>query len=62
MTPNFDEILNDLIKNEFDTFNYRTAHLYYFKEVSMRFMLEKIGFENITFEYYHKRDMSNLFF
>ncbi len=62
MTPNFDEILNDLIKDDFDTFNYRTAHLYYFKNNSMKYMLDKVGFKNITIEYHHKRDLSNLLF
>ena len=60
MTPNYREILRDLIPHEFDMFDYRTAHLFYFNAESIKFTLEKAGFDNIEVSYHHKRDLSNL--
>lgn len=62
MTPNYEDILNVFIKEDFDTFNYRTAHLYYFEKKSINYILEKVGFKNIEISYLHKQDISNLIF
>ena len=60
MTPNFDEVLRDLIPEEFQQFDYRTAHLFYFNARSITFALKKAGFTDIEVGYHHKRDISNL--
>jgi len=62
MTPNFDDILNDIAKEEFDKFNYRTAHYYYFCKNSMKYILELAGFKNFQITYHHKQDISNMIY
>ena len=62
ITPNFHEILFGLVKDNFEPFNYRTAHSYYFCEDSMRFLLERVGFKNLEVGFYHEMDISNLIF
>jgi hypothetical protein len=47
MTPNYDDILNDAAKDEFDKFNYRTAHYYYFCKESIANILELVGFKKL---------------
>ena len=60
ITPNFHEILFDLVKEKFEPFNYRTAHSYYFCEDSMRFLFERVGFKKLEVGFYHEMDISNL--
>ena len=62
LTPNFDDILNDMVKEDFELFNYRTAHLYYFSYESIKYILSKAGFKKFKISYYHKQDLSNLLF
>lgn len=57
---NHDNIYNDLIKEDFDPFNYRTAHLYYLTKKSMDYLLKKAGFRRIKTGFYHDYDLSNL--
>lgn len=59
-TPNFNDILQKLLPKTFEAFNYRTAHLFYFNENSMKFALEKSGFKNFDISFTHDLDMSNL--
>lgn len=59
-TPNVHDILDDLAPDAFRRFNYRTAHLYYFSSVSLRFLLMAAGFQEIRIEYLHLYDLSNL--
>jgi 2-polyprenyl-3-methyl-5-hydroxy-6-metoxy-1,4-benzoquinol methylase len=59
-TPNFDDILHELIPESFDSFNYRTAHLFYFDKNSIEYLLKKAGFENYKISYIHEYDISNL--
>jgi len=59
-TPNFDDILHELIPERFDSFNYRTAHLFYFDIISLKYILELIGFDSIKITYLHDYDISNL--
>lgn len=61
-TPNFDDILHELIPEDFDTFNYRTAHLFYFCKKSLSYALKRSGFENFKITYIHDYDISNLLF
>jgi 2-polyprenyl-3-methyl-5-hydroxy-6-metoxy-1,4-benzoquinol methylase len=62
MTPNTNELLFDLDKENFEPFYYRTAHSYYFCKDSIKFLLERIGFKNIEIGFYHEMDISNLIF
>ena len=59
-TPNFNDILHELIPDDFDSFNYRTAHLFYFEKNSIEYLLKKAGFQNYTISYIHEYDISNL--
>ena len=59
-TPNSQDILTELAPEAFKPFNYRTAHLHYFSESSLRFMLEKVGFRSIKIGFQHLYDLSNL--
>jgi len=61
-TPNFNDILHELIPDYYDAFNYRTAHLFYFCTKSMQYLLDLIGFKNYTINYMHDYDISNLLF
>ena len=60
MTPNSNEILFDLAKENFESFYYRTAHSYYFCKDSLKFLLERVGFKKINLGFYHEMDISNL--
>jgi len=62
MTPNFNEILNDFGLEEFEKFNYRTAHYYYFCEKSIGNLLKLAGFKNFKISFHHKYDASNLLY
>lgn len=62
LTPNYDEILNDLVKEKYDPFNYRDAHLYYFCKDAMTNLIEKVGYQNYSVTFYHKYDMSNMIY
>lgn len=59
-TPNFNDILQKLLPDIFEAFNYRTAHLFYFNENSMKIALEKSGFIDFNISFTHDLDMSNL--
>jgi 2-polyprenyl-3-methyl-5-hydroxy-6-metoxy-1,4-benzoquinol methylase len=60
ITPNHDDILMKLDIPEFNSFYYRTAHLYYFNKQSITRILNNAGFKNIKVEYFHNLDISNL--
>ena len=60
ITPNHDDILMKLNIPEFNSFYYRTAHLYYFNKESVTRILKNAGFRNIKVEYFHNLDISNL--
>lgn len=62
MTPNYNDILNDIAKDEFDKFNYRTAHYFYFCKESITNILKLAGFKNFYINYHHKQDLSNLIY
>lgn len=61
-TPNFDEILHSLIPEEYDAFNYRTAHLFYFNADSLSYILKEAGFNDFKLSYVHDYDVSNLLY
>ena len=48
VTPNFNDILMNLIPDSFSSFNFRTAHTLYFNEESMSFFLKKSGIKNYS--------------
>ena len=60
VTPNFNDILMNLIPDSFSSFNFRTAHTLYFNEESMSFFLKKSGIKKYKISYYHEMDFSNL--
>jgi SAM-dependent methyltransferase len=60
VTPNFNDILNQLIPGDFSRYFYRTAHLFYFCEPSIRNLLENAGFAEIEIGCHHKYGMDNL--
>ncbi|PPR33129.1 MAG: Ubiquinone biosynthesis O-methyltransferase [Alphaproteobacteria bacterium MarineAlpha6_Bin5] len=59
-TPNYNDILMNLIPNTFSQFNFRTAHTLYFNEKSIKFFLKKAGIKKYKINYYHEMDFSNL--
>jgi len=61
-TPNFTDIVHQLNPNAYDPFNFRTAHLYYFCEDSIEYILRKSGFKKFTINYTHDYDVSNLLY
>lgn len=62
MTPNYNEILTQLLPEKFSPFNFRTAHLYYFTSNTITMALKKAGFNNVKVGYTHKFDLSNLLY
>lgn len=61
-TPNFNDILHELIPDDYDNFNFRTAHLFYFDEDSIKYTLKQAGFTNFKITYVHDYDISNLIY
>lgn len=61
-TPNFTDLLHELSPEEYDKFNFRTAHLYYFCIDSLEYILKRSGFKEFTIKYTHDYDMSNLIY
>ena len=61
-TPNFDDILHELLPESYDSFNYRTAHLFYFDKSSLDFALKEAGFEDFEITYVHDYDLSNMLY
>jgi len=59
-TPNFNDILHELLSDSFDSFNYRTAHIFYFDKLSIEYILKEAGFKNYKISYVHDYDISNL--
>lgn len=61
-TPNFNDILHELIPDNYDKFNFRTAHLFYFDKNSIEYILKQAGFMNFKITYIHDYDISNLIY
>jgi SAM-dependent methyltransferase len=61
-TPNFNDILHELLPESYDSFNYRTAHLFYFDKTSLGFALKEAGFTNFEIQYIHDYDISNMLY
>ena len=59
-TDNIHNILMKFNINSFDEFFYRTAHLYYFEDKTLRKMAEQAGFSDIRISFRHNFDMSNV--
>ena len=59
-TDNIHNILMKFNINSFDEFFYRTAHLYYFEDKTLRKMAEQAGFSDIRISFRHNYDMSNV--
>jgi len=58
-TDNLNDILMKLGIKSFDSFFYRTAHLWYFDEKTLKQMVEQIGFSHVKISFRHNFDLSN---
>ncbi len=58
-TDNLDDILMKLNISEFDQFFYRTAHLWYFNDKTLRKVVEDTGFSDIEISFRQNFDISN---
>lgn len=61
-TPNMNDILVEVAEEHFKSFYYRTAHISYFTKDSICNLLDKVGYSDITVEFVHKLDISNLLY
>jgi 2-polyprenyl-3-methyl-5-hydroxy-6-metoxy-1,4-benzoquinol methylase len=59
-TDNLNDILKKLNIPSFDEFFYRTAHLWYFEDKTLKQMAEQAGFKEIKITFRHNFDMSNV--
>jgi hypothetical protein len=59
-TDNLHDILMKLNITSFDEFFYRTAHLWYFEDKTLKQMAEQAGFSDIKISFRHNFDMSNV--
>jgi 2-polyprenyl-3-methyl-5-hydroxy-6-metoxy-1,4-benzoquinol methylase len=59
-TDNLHDILMKLNINSFDEFFYRTAHLWYFEEKTLKQMAEQASFSDIRISFRHNFDISNV--
>jgi len=59
-TDNFHDILIKLNITSFYEFFYRTAHLWYFEDKTLKQMTEQAGFSDIKISFRHNFDMSNV--
>ena len=59
-TDNLHDILMKLNIPSFDKFFYRTAHLWYFEDKTLKQMAEQAGFSDIQVSFRHNFDMSNI--
>ena len=59
-TDNLNDILMKLNINSFDEFFYRTAHLWYFEDKTLKQMVDQAGFSDIRISFRHNFDMSNV--
>lgn len=60
-TPNKRDILLDLTFDAFAPFFYRTAHLWYFDESSLRWVSREAGFADVQIKFQQNYDLSNAF-
>ena len=58
-TDNLNDILMKLNINSFSDFFYRTAHLWYFDEKTLKQMAEQANFSDIKISFRHNFDLSN---
>ncbi len=61
VTPNRNDILMQLHADQYSSFYYRTAHLWYFENKSLSWAACQAGFKEIKIVYYHGYDLSNVF-
>ena len=59
--PNHDDLLLDVIGNQFKKFFYQKSHLSYFDYKSTKYLIKKSKFKNYQLGYLHKYDIQNLF-
>ena len=59
-TDNFNDILMKLNISSFVGFFYRTAHLWYFEDKTLKRMVKQAGFSDIRISFRHNFDMSNV--
>lgn len=58
-TPNTDDILIDMLPEEYKPFYYRIVHEWYFNQGSLKFLLEKAGFKNVKVKPFQRFGFSN---
>ena len=58
-TPNRDDILMDLLPDNFPAFFYRSVHRWYFDAASLAHCAERAGLTTIATHYVHRYDMAN---
>ena len=59
-TDNLDDLLMKLEIKDFESFFYRTAHLWYFDSSTLRRIVEQAGFSNVQISFRHNFDISNV--
>ncbi len=59
-TDNLDELLMKIGMDEFDSFFYRTAHLWYYNAETLKSSVEKAGFDQVNISFRHNFDISNM--
>ncbi len=60
VTPNLNDLLGKILYKDFSRYFFRTAHLYYFSEASLRRAMELAGFRDLKISFIHKYDFKNL--
>ncbi len=61
-TPNYFDVNRRFHQVTYDQFDFRTAHLYYFSEHSIMYLLRKKGFTHVNVKFVHRYDLSNLLY
>ena len=58
-TPNRNDVLLELLPEDYGRFFYRIVHLWYFDAASLTALLRRAGFTDVTVQYVHRFDVSN---
>jgi 2-polyprenyl-3-methyl-5-hydroxy-6-metoxy-1,4-benzoquinol methylase len=61
-TPNVNDLLMHAIPEVYKPFFYRTAHLWYFNQNSLRALLETAGYKNIEIAHFQRYGLSNFMY
>ena len=58
-TPNRNDLLLELLPEDYPRFFYRVVHLWYFEAASLTALLHRAGFTDVTVRHVHRFDVSN---